>query len=77
MIERLGDMPPDTIGLRAAGEIERQDYDEVIVPALRQAVESGAGLRTLHVIEGIPDVARVFALDDIDAAKSWVADDVR
>jgi hypothetical protein len=76
MIDRLPDIAPDTIGFRA-GEIERQDYEEVLVPALRQAVESGAGLRTLYVIEATPDVARVFGLDEIDAATAWVADDVR
>jgi phosphoribosylaminoimidazole (AIR) synthetase len=27
MIERLTEMPPGTIGFRAAGEIEREDYD--------------------------------------------------
>jgi hypothetical protein len=28
MIERLTDMPPGTIGFRAAGEIEREDSAE-------------------------------------------------
>ena len=124
MIEPLPDMPPGTIGFRAVGEIEREDYDEVLVPALRRAVEAGGGLRTLYVIEDldeiepgalwadaklgfdlgvrhhdawvrsaivtdidwmaratklfawmIPGEARVFALDDLDAAKTWVAAD--
>ena len=56
MIERLEDMPPGTLGFRAAGEIEREDYDEVLVPALRKAVESGAGLRTLYVIEDLDEI---------------------
>ena len=77
MIERLGDMPPDTIGLRAAGGIERQDYDEVLVPALRQAVESGAGLRTLYVIEGIPTSRACSRSTRSTPQKAWVADDVR
>jgi hypothetical protein len=124
MIERLADMPPGTVGFRAAGEIEREDYDEVLVPELRRAVETGGGLRTLYVIEDldeiepgalwadtklgfdlgvrhhdawvrsaivtdidwmaratklfawmIPGEARVFALDELDAAKAWVAAD--
>ena len=56
MIERLEDMPPGTLGFRAAGEIEREDYDEVLVPALRKAVESGDGLRTLYVIEDLDEI---------------------
>jgi hypothetical protein len=124
MIERLSDMPPGTIGFRAEGEIEREDYDELLVPELRRAVEDGRGLRTLYVIEDlveiepgalwadtklgfdlgvrhhdlwvrsaivtdidwmaratklfawmIPGEARVFALDELDAAKAWVAAD--
>ena len=56
MIERLEGMPPGTLGFRAAGEIEREDYDEVLVPALRKAVESGDGLRTLYVIEDLDEI---------------------
>ena len=56
MIERLHDMPPGTIGFRAEGEIEREDYDEVLVPELRRAVEAGRGLRTLYVIEDLDEI---------------------
>ena len=56
MIERLEDMPPGTLGFRAAGEIEREDYDELLVPALRAALERGQGLRTLYVIEDLDEI---------------------
>jgi hypothetical protein len=56
VIERLTDMPPGTIGFRAAGEIEREDYDEVLVPELRQALEAGGGLRTLYLIEDLDEI---------------------
>jgi hypothetical protein len=56
VIERLTDMPAGTLGFRAAGEIEREDYDEVLVPELRRAVESGEGLRTLYVIEDLDEI---------------------
>ena len=56
MVERLADMPPGTIGFRAAGEIERQDYDEVLAPELQRALEAGAGLRTLSVIEDLDEI---------------------
>lgn len=56
MVERLADMPPGTIGFRAAGEIERQDYDEVLAPELQQALDAGGGLRTLYVIEDLDEI---------------------
>ena len=56
MIERLTDMPPGTIGFRAADEIERDDYDEVLVPELRRALEAGGGLRTLYLIEDLDEI---------------------
>jgi SpoIIAA-like len=49
-------MPPGTLGFRAAGEIEREDYDEVLVPQLRQALDAGAGLRTLFVVEDLEEI---------------------
>ena len=56
MIERLSDMPPGTLGFRVNGEVERDDYTEVLVPELRAAVESGDGLRTLYLIEDVDEI---------------------
>jgi SpoIIAA-like len=56
MIERLSDMPDGTLGFRARGEIEREDYDEVLAPDLRRALEAGGGLRTLYVIEDLEEI---------------------
>jgi SpoIIAA-like len=56
MVERLHDMPPGTVGFRAKGEIEREDYDEVLGPELRQALENGGGLRTLYIIEDLDEI---------------------
>jgi SpoIIAA-like len=56
VIEQLTDMPPGTIGFRAAGEIEREDYDDVLVPQLRRALEAGGGLRTLYLIEDLDEI---------------------
>ena len=46
-VERLKNMPPGTLG-PGQGEIEDDDYEDVLVPELRRAVESGGGLRTLY-----------------------------
>ena len=56
MVERLHDMPPGTVGFRAKGEIEREDYDEVLGPELQNALRNGGGLRTLYVIEDLDEI---------------------
>src|SRR5262249_49562952 len=49
MVERLTDMPEGTLGFRVAGDGERKDYDDVLVPELRRAIDGGGGLRTLYL----------------------------
>jgi hypothetical protein len=56
VIERLTDMPPGTVGFRATGEIEREDYDDVLVPELHRALEAGGELRTLYVIDDLEEI---------------------
>ena len=56
VIERMTDMPSGTIGFRVTDEIEREDYDEVLTPELRSAVETGGGLRTLYLIEDLDEI---------------------
>jgi len=56
VIERLSDMPPGTLGFRARGEIEREDYQDVLAPELHRALEAGDGLRTLYVIEDLEEI---------------------
>ena len=55
-IKRMDDMPPGTLGFRVTDEVEREDYDEVLTPALRAAVDAGAGLRTLYLIEDLDEI---------------------
>jgi len=49
MIERIDGMPEGTIGLTASGKLSRDDYRNVLEPALAEAVESGE-LRLLFVL---------------------------
>jgi hypothetical protein len=62
MIERIDDMPAGTLGFRAKGEIEREDYEDVLVPTLRGALANGGKLRALYLIEG---------LDKIEPSALW------
>lgn len=63
MIERIEEMPAGTIGLRASGELTKEDYVEVLEPALREGVASG-------------EVRLVFVLTDFHGLGSgaWVED---
>jgi SpoIIAA-like len=62
MVERIADMPEGTIGFRVDGDVEREDYTNLLRPTLADALESGQPLRTLYVIED---------LDDIEAGALW------
>jgi hypothetical protein len=56
MIERITEMPAGTVGFRVAGEVERDDYTDVLVPELRRALDAGGGLRTLYLIEDLDEI---------------------
>ena len=123
MIEAIAGMPDGTIGLRVWGKVTAADYDDVLMPALRQAVDAHgeirlvfevgpefdaftAGMMGADVTSGLsfgvehwsawrrmavvtdvewlrhsmqmlgwmtPGEARLFAVDELDDAKAWVA----
>ena len=56
MIEVMQHMPAGTLGFRVAGDIEREDYTEVLEPALKEALAGGGGLRTLYLIESLDEM---------------------
>lgn len=51
MVEQIEDMPKGTVGFHASGEVTREDYRQVLVPALRDAVEAGE-VRMLYIADG-------------------------
>jgi stage II sporulation SpoAA-like protein len=63
MIERIDDMPPATVGLRASGKLSKSDYTEVLEPVLREGVQSG-------------ELRLVFVLTDFHGLESgaWIED---
>jgi hypothetical protein len=123
MIELIADMPPNTFGFRGSGKFSKDDYTEVLIPPLREAIERGEKMRMLfqigpdfHGVEadavwtqakadlglGIrhlsawerialvtdeewvghaiglvgwlyPCEMRIFSLDELEAAKEWLA----
>jgi SpoIIAA-like len=50
MAELIPDMPSGTLGFRVSGRLKREDYDDVLVPPLRAALEASEKLRVLYAI---------------------------
>src|SRR5215212_9837062 len=69
MLKQLHHMPDGVVGFRIDGDVEREDYTELVVPVLKAAVDSGRGLRTLYLIEHLGDWKRTAIVTDID----WMA----
>jgi hypothetical protein len=64
MIERIGEMPAGTIGLRASGKLTREDYREVLEPALREGIESGE-MRLLFALPDFKGLEPRAVIDDV------------
>ena len=62
MVERMNDMPEGTLGFRVDGDVEREDYTDILRPALEEAMRDGESLRTLYLLED---------LDDIEGGALW------
>ena len=59
MVERIDDVPAGVIGLQASGKLTKDDYESVLEPALKEAVEGGEA-RVLFVLpdhEGLEPAA--------------------
>jgi Protein of unknown function (DUF3478). len=55
MIERMDDLPAGVIGIRASGKLTKDEYESVLEPALKEAIDSGEA-RVLFVL---PDFDRL------------------
>ena len=50
MFKQMFDMPPGTVGFEAVGEIDDDDFEDVVAPVLRQQIASGHKLRLLYLL---------------------------
>ncbi|MET0559478.1 MAG: STAS/SEC14 domain-containing protein [Solirubrobacterales bacterium] len=74
MIERVESAPSGTIELRATGKLSKQDYVEVLEPALREGVDSGE-LRLVFVLTEFDGVEAGAWLEDMKTGlRTWVRD---
>jgi hypothetical protein len=56
MLRHLHDMPAGTIGFEAAGEVEDDDWERTVEPALRDRIAGGEKIRLLYVLGPRGDV---------------------
>ncbi|HWJ43297.1 MAG TPA: STAS/SEC14 domain-containing protein [Solirubrobacterales bacterium] len=72
MIERIEQMPPGTIGLRASGKLTKADYVDVLEPALKEGVESGE-LRLLFALPDFDGLEAGAVMEDMQTGlRAWV-----
>ncbi|HSE09354.1 MAG TPA: STAS/SEC14 domain-containing protein [Nocardioidaceae bacterium] len=50
MIRILGDMPAGVLGLEAVDDVEKEDYENVIVPAVKNAISQHGKVRLVYVL---------------------------
>ena len=50
MIRILPDMPPGVLGLEAVDDVEKDDYEDVIVPAVEAAIAEHGKVRLVYVL---------------------------
>jgi hypothetical protein len=50
MIRVLGDMPAGVLGLEAVDDVEKEDYQNVIVPAVDKAIDEHGKVRVVYVL---------------------------
>jgi hypothetical protein len=50
MLRQMADMPPGTLGFEAVGEVEDDDWEDVVEPVLRREIATGAKVRLLYLI---------------------------
>ena len=50
MIRILSDMPPGVVGLEAVDDVDEDDYEDVIVPAVENAIAEHGKVRLVYVL---------------------------
>ena len=81
MVERTDDVPAGVIGLRASGKLTKEDYTDVLEPALNEAM-----VAVVTDVDWVGRAMRMFAwampgelavyddLHKLEEAKSWAAE---
>jgi hypothetical protein len=67
MLQAIDDMPAGTVGFKAIGEVDDDDWERAVEPVLRQQAADGRGIRLLYLLG--PEAREV----DGDAMKADVS----
>ena len=51
MLQIMTDVPPHVVGVRAVGQVTKEDYEQVLVPALEKASKQFGELNFLMIFE--------------------------
>ena len=51
MIQRISSLPETMVGFRAMGEVTKEDFDQIVLPAVREIVEKTGQLNYMLVID--------------------------
>jgi hypothetical protein len=74
MIERIEDMPPGAIGLRASGRLSKEEYVQILEPALQEGVGSGE-LRLLFLLTDFEGLELSAYSEDLKTGlRAWIRD---
>jgi SpoIIAA-like len=74
MIERIEDMPSGAIGLRAGGRLSKEEYEQVLEPALQEGVDSGE-LRLLFLLTDFEGLELSAYSEDMKTGlRAWIRD---
>lgn len=65
MIRPLTDLPHGVLGFEAEGELHRDDYEQVLMPAVEQQVADGSKLRVVLVFPSWDGFSAGAAWDDL------------
>ena len=65
MLEVLPDFPEGVVALRCAGQITRQDYEQVVIPTLEAAVQQKQKLRIYIEVDSLTGMSPGAMWDDV------------
>lgn len=63
MIRLLSDMPPGVLGVEAIDDVEKEDYEDVLVPAVEAAISEHGKVRLVYVLG--------HEFDDFESGAAW------
>lgn len=50
MLKQMSDMPAGTIGFEASGDVDDDDFEDVVAPVLRDQIAAGQKVRLLYLL---------------------------